>query len=198
MNKATFIILVSGFTQNRGYFHGIMKLREALVSHGHSEGAAKRVWYLTWKENMTRVAAELSILCNQHGFKPTVMIIGYSYGGWGSLQLAAELEKVGIDVRQMHLCDPVGRPWWWPRPLPALSSMLGRTWAPELCVPPNVHEVHSFYQTRNRPQGHELVTSNGTRMHNPIQLNKTHEQMDDAAEFHGRVLKDAALIAQET
>jgi len=194
--NANFIICVSGFTQNRGYFHGIMKLREALISNGHSEGKANRVWYVTWKDSMSRVACELSILCNQHGFKPRVMICGYSYGGWGSLQLAKELEKVGIDVEIMILCDPVGRPWWWPRPLPALTSMLGRDWAPKLRVPANVKVCHSFYQQENRPQGHQLVATNGTTMEQPIKLRHKHERMDDAPEFHGRVLKEAAMLVQ--
>ena len=192
--KASFIICVSGFTQSRGYFHGILKLRESLIINGMADGPRRRVWYLTWKSNFDRVAADLAIICTQHGYKPVVMIAGYSYGGWGALQLARALERKGIAVESMALSDPVGRPWWWPRPLPAMTSMISRRYAFKLKVPPNVHKCHTYYQTRNRPQGHQVVPTNGTEMTHPIRLNYTHQRMDDASEFHGRVLSEAKLL----
>jgi pimeloyl-ACP methyl ester carboxylesterase len=195
-NKALFVILVSGFTQNRGYFHGILKLREALIADGHSDGAARRVWYMTWKTNWNRVANELGILAAQHGFTPHVVLAGYSYGGWGALQLARQLGDSGIDVDSLILCDPVGRPAWWPRPLPAATSMLGRNWAPKLTVPANVHVCHSYYQQENRPQGHQLKPENGNELTNPIKLKVTHQRMDDAKEFYGRVRQEAARVSE--
>lgn len=189
--NALFVICVSGFTQHAGYFHGILKLREQLLDAGFANGSHQRVIYLTWKADFHRVAQELSIVCNHQGFKPAVVLAGYSYGGWGAIQLASQLERVGIDVFSLVLSDPVGRQWWWPRPLPAITSMLGRNNAFKLDVPANVHRCVSFYQTVNRPQGHQLRPANGTKMVEPVQLAVTHQRMDDAEQFHQAVLAEA-------
>jgi len=194
MSKVAFYICVSGFTQTRGTFHGILKLREELISNGYSEGIKQRVWYLPWTSNWKSIAEDLVTVCAHHGVKSVVLISGYSYGGWGAIKLAEALDSKGVEVQSMVLSDPVSRPGWWPRPLPAFSSLLGRKYSHNLIIPPNVKNVFSFYQTNNRPQGHRLVTSNGTTAKIPVQLNKTHDRMDDAREFHGQVKKEARVI----
>lgn len=192
--KAAIHICVSGFSQNCGYYHGILKLRESLLTAGHSEGVASRVWYLPWTSNFRRVANELGIICNQHGIRPQVMIAGYSYGGWGAIQLAKELSRSGIFVRSMVLSDPVARPWFWPRPLPAVSSMLGRRFSFALRVPSNVLQLFSFYQIDNRPQGHKLIVRPPTLQHKPVRLDLPHTEMDDAEAFHACVLDQSETI----
>ena len=195
--NASFIFLVSGFSQDRGAYHGILKLREELYSQGFGSGSANRIIYLDWRAKFDLVAQELSIICNHHGYRPRVLVAGYSYGGWGALELCREFQPRGIDVESLNLSDPVGRPRWWPRPLPAATSLLSRDWAPKLFVPGNVQVVHSFFQRRDRPQGHKLRTTNGTRELSPVELDRTHKRMDDAPEFHKRVLDEARLLQLE-
>ncbi len=191
-----FFVCISGFTQTRGTYHGVLSLREQLIQEGLSCHEDSRVWLLTWKENFERIATEMLNVCAHHGMKPVVMITGYSYGGWGALQLAKELNKHGIIVHTMILSDPVGRPWYWPRPLPAVTSLLGRNYAFKLHVPPNVKSLHSYFQRTNRPQGHQLVTTNGTAETAPIELQYPHSRMDDAKEYHGKVLQEARRIVK--
>ena len=196
--RSSFIVCVSGYTQTRGYFHGILNLREALIKKGYSHGPAHRVEYLTWQTNYHRVASDLSIICGRHGLVPHIVLAGYSYGGWGAIQLASELEHKGIDVDAMILSDAVGRPWFWPRPLPAVSSLLGRSYASKLHIPHNVKKLVSFYQKENRPQGHQLICKNGTKVTAPVQLFRPHALMDDAKEFHSSVMEESELVYQAT
>lgn len=198
MNYSVFYICVSGFTQTRGTFNGILKIREKLISEGFSNGIHQRVWYLPWTSKWMQIAADLSTVCSFHGVKPIVLISGYSYGGWGAIQLAGALDSKGINVHTMILSDPVARPNWLPRYIPAASSLLGRKYSRKLHIPPNVERLYSFFQVKNRPQGHQLVISNGTDVNTPIELsNKTHDRMDDAVEFHGRVVHSARSIREE-
>ncbi len=194
--RAFFYICISGFTQTRGTFHGILKLREELLVAGHSSGTCSRVWYLPWTSDWGQVASDLSIVCNRYGFKPLVLIAGYSYGGWGAIQLAIALMKVGIDVQDMILSDAVARPWYWPRPLPALTSMLGRSWSFPMQIPPNVIRLHEYYQQEDRPQGHRLLFGEETALQTSVKLWKIggHQEMDDVLEFHECVLKQAKLM----
>lgn len=198
MAALTVQICVSGFTQTRGNYHGILHLREQLITAGHAAGPTRRVWYLSWLARWRLVAQDLAIVAVQRGLRPVVGVAGYSYGGAGALRLCAALEQVGIEVAVLTLADPVGRRWWWPRPLPAVTSLLGRDVAFTLPVPGNVRRVNEFYQTENRPQGHRLrLTSTQTTRGIYQQLAHHHAQMDDAPEFHACVLAEAAKIAQD-
>lgn len=197
MNKAAFYINISGYTQTRGTFHGILKLREELMASGYSDGIKQRVWYLPWTSNFQQIATDLVTVCAHHGVSPIVLISGYSYGGWGAIQLANQLDGKGVGVQVMVLSDPVSRPNWLPRFIPAASSLLGRRFSRKLVVPPNVKNLFSFYQVQNRPQGHKLVVSNGTKVDVPIKLQKKHNRMDDTQEFHDRVIREAEFIRRQ-
>lgn len=189
--KATIIVCISGWTQSRGKYHGILQLREKLIAEGHAHGVANRVWYLPWTTNWSGVANDLSIICNQHGMKPMVLVAGYSYGGWAALRFAYKLWEHGIGVQNMILCDPVARPWYWPRPIPSLTSLLGRERSFAMRVPNNVVNLYEYYQLENRPQGHKLITGNGTFFEHSVKLQVPHDRMDDAPEFQGCVMKYA-------
>ena len=201
-DTATFVICISGFTQHRGYAHGILKLREKLISAGHSEGLNHRVWYMPWYTDFEHVVDDILFSTTNIGKIPKVLIAGYSYGGWGSLQLARILERHGIDVDTMILSDPVGRPLSFLRSVPILNrlpaplSLLGRDWAPSLKVPASVKEVYEFHQQEkwHRPQGHRLIPTNGTLMHPPVTVSKRHQQMDDLPGFHQQVLMSARKL----
>lgn len=190
-------ICVSGFTQDRGYYHGILKLREELIAAGHASGPHRRVWYETWTANWEQLAADLSQVCIQHGFIPVVTVSGYSYGGFGATRLCFALEKRGIEVRVLTLCDPVGRRWWWPRPMPALTSLLSRDLAFTLPIAANVKLVNEFWQQENRPQGHRLHLIGETKRGVYQQLPYKHARMDDAVEFHDCVMQHADEIRTE-
>jgi hypothetical protein len=196
MRHIFFHICVSGFTQDRGYYHGILRLREALVDAGHADGKTGRVWYETWTANWGMVAADLSQVCITHGYIPVVTVSGYSYGGYGAINVCKELALRGIDVQVLNLCDPVGRRWWWPRPLPAITSMLSRDMAFTLPIPGNVLIVNEFFQKTNRPQGHRIKLTDGTKRGVYVQLDRTHQRMDDAPEFHECVLREAARVKE--
>jgi pimeloyl-ACP methyl ester carboxylesterase len=184
-------IVISGFTQRRGNYHGILKLREALIAAGHSRGATRRVWMLPWVANWTHVARDLSIIGVTHGLHPIVTVAGYSYGGYGAVQLCRACERVGIRIASLTLSDPVGRRWWWPRPLPAATSLIGRDMAFRLPISDNVTTVNEFWQERNRPQGHRLILGPSTRRGIYQQLDYRHQEMDDAPEFHECVIDEA-------
>ena len=190
-------ICISGFTQHRGYMHGILRLREELISAGHAAGPLRRVWYLNWKANWKQVAADLVSVAVMRGVRPVVTVAGYSYGGFGALQLCGALQSHGIEVQVLTLSDPVGRRWWWPRPLPAITSMLSRDMAFTLPVPANVKLLNVYYQRRNRPQGHRLRLEGETLRGVYKELELTHARMDDAPEFHQCVMSAANAVQAE-
>lgn len=177
-------IIQSGYTQTRKRVNGIIKLREKLIKQSYSNGVSNRVWYLTWDACVVDVAEDIINLREMYSAHTHINMCGYSYGGWGILQLCDELWKRRVDVENLILCDPVGRPKWWPKPLPAATSMIRRDWAPRLTVPPNVHELYSFFQMENRPQGHLLKTHRTTQVNSPKQLFVPHDEMDDVEVFH--------------
>lgn len=198
--KASICICISGFKQTRGRHNGILELREELIAAGHNSGIESRVWYLPWTSNWSDVAGDLSIICAQHGLTPNVLIAGYSYGGWGAIRLCNSLWERGIKVQALILSDPVARPWYMSSIpivcLPSITSMLGREYSFSMRIPGNVRELYEYYQTTNRPQGHRLIISNGTDYVHSVKLNKRHDQMDDAKEFHGCVLKCASGMSK--
>lgn len=195
--NAYFIHVISGFTQHAGYFHGILHLREMLIDAGHNNGRRRRVEYSTWEADAHRLAVELSMVSNRLGCRPKVGIASYSYGGWKSLKFCQELDRIGIDVDFLVISDPVGRSSWWPEPLPAATSLLGRDYAFSLSVPPRVKRVVEFYQKKNRPQGHRLKINETTTLLESHELQYRHQRMDDSPEFHQAVLDEASFFLSE-
>lgn len=187
-------ILISGFTQHEGRMQGIFALREKLINAGHSQGPRFRVRSFPWNASLGQIAEEVQIVSTYYGHKPVVNLAGYSYGGWAAIRFAGELETRGIDVDILTLCDPVARPNWWPRPLPAASSMLGRNWSRVLRIPNNVLCMNEFRQTENRPCGHRLEIPAATQLKLSQQLMRRHEDMDDAPEFHQAVIEAAGVL----
>lgn len=167
--------------------HGMMKLSEEL----HEKipvGVDNRIWFTRWCEPWDRYSENVWLLRNVAG-KPEVSIYAYSWGaGWGAMQFAKHLGRANICVRVMVLSDPVYRH---PFPLLRWTAFLP---GKRIKVPPKVCEVYSYYQRVSSPQGHELVrTSHRTIIHPPIELQCTHDQMDDSPEFHGQCLKQARM-----
>jgi hypothetical protein len=113
--------------------------------------------------------------------------------------LARELAGCGINVRALVLSDPVYRHGYrlgqWRAMVP---------WS-RIKVPTNVAEVWWFRQKNPRfgfrsgswwhPSGHELlVETEETIVHGPWILEREHDSMDDAEEFHETASQVAELI----
>jgi pimeloyl-ACP methyl ester carboxylesterase len=176
---------ISGFTQNVGYLHGVMKLSERLRKHSACDCHGTRVELNTWKSDWKQIAEYYWLLSEFH-FKPlTLCVYAYSWGcGWGAMELARNLKNANIRIRAMVLCDPVFRhPEWYMR----WKSIVHRDskFEPVIKIPDNVEEVFSFYQTVNRPGGHKLVADGNTTIHPSIHVKDTiHQKMDDNWKFH--------------
>lgn len=186
-----FHIGISGFLQSEGKENGILNLTEKLSAAGFNRHAV-RVWYRPWNSDWAEVAEHIWNIGQKSDVGIDVNIFAYSWGvGWGSMQLATELGKRGIDVQHLVSCDGVYRhPQFWLRWLSLTKR--NASLAPVIRVPSNVLEVHPFHQRQNRPQGHELVaTSTAQRIHRSIERTRTHQFMDDDAAFHDRCLRVA-------
>lgn len=194
-NKLCVNVIASGYTQTRGTYHGLLKLREELILDGHN-GINSRVWYCPWTASYKDVAEDLQTICVKHGLVPVVNAAGYSYGGWWVLRFCEELMTRGIRVPALTLCDPVARPRWWPRPLPAATSMLSRNYSPRLTVPENVDDVYELWQSDVRPMGHRLRVSERTEVKLSQQLFKPHVRMDDDELFHECVKQRARELCE--
>jgi len=175
----TWHIVVSGFMQSRGTPNGMVQLWNELY-HRHADKDTC-VQYLTYNGDFSGMA-EMIWRQRDPMAPPTICIYGYSWGGPGSMRLAVELERRGLKVKHMVLSDPVYRP---PRWLPT-RLWLSMTNLPTIHVPRTVGLVKWFYQRKNRPHGHQLIAEdrNSTKIAKGVQLDYTHQYMDDAIEFH--------------
>lgn len=121
-----------------------------------------------------------------------VYIYAYSWGcGHGMVRLSQELQKRGIIVGHAVLCDPVYHHFWRP-----WRGLFHASWNPPIRVPANVQVVDWYYQRQDRPQGADLMACAATTQINQgIELNRGHAWMDDAAEYHGRVMQVVNSLA---
>lgn len=187
-------ILISGFTQHRGYAHGWYKLRETLLSEGYSDGAKQRVWLEPWSVNTKRLAGSIQILQGLYG-ELEIGLYAYSYGGGhGAMQLLKNLDQINIDVSKVVLADPVFRPSWLPAPLPSPLSLLPFDYQPKIRLPKNVIDLKHFYQNRNVPQSPYLITDQVQGNITHTKLGVTHQEMDDHPDVHLAVLQSATEL----
>ena len=187
-------VVISGFTQNEARETGLMALwRKLRVQSAPGTEVQLRCWHDRWSD-----LAEL-IHLNRNGGTPDVVISGYSFGGYSATILAAELERRGIPVRAMVLCDAVYRHWyragWWRSLMP---------WC-RIRVPANVREVFWLRQGNPRfelgrrgpvvqPAGHDVFAADedATEIHPPVVLPNEHAYMDDAPDFHHIALQQVS------
>lgn len=191
-------VCISGFTQGPGREGvGVFRLSEALIAQGHGADVRRRVWFLRWCEDWRRWAQHVELISLLHGERVEVACYAYSWGaGWGAMQFARQLRRLGIAVRFMVLSDPVYRSRWlsfrWRSLMRRDVPIIG---APSIRVPQNVGRVVSFYQTINRPQAHRLIADDATEIVPPVKLWRAHEAMDHAPEFHAAALDAADALA---
>jgi hypothetical protein len=143
----------------------------------------------TWNANWWAIAENIWWTSASPVEKINVFVYAYSWGaGWGFTQLAKQLKKRGIRIRTAVLSDPVYRHWY------TLGQWRAFVPYSSISVPNNVDEVFSFVQRQNLPAGHLCeAASDRTRIHLPVELMATHQYMDDASDFHDRVLQIARL-----
>lgn len=184
---------ISGFLQTDERPTGMFRLAERLHLQGFNN-CISRVRLDRWNANWASVAENLWLLGQQHQVEVAVNIYAYSWGvGWGAVQLARELQKRSITVHHLVASDGVYRHRWF-----RLPSILGRDQGPTIRVPANVMRVRSFHQTLNRPQGHKIAGDRDFRgmIEESVELNATHQYMDDNQVFHTAAI-DAAMALSE-
>lgn len=190
-------ICIAGLHQYRGKPHGMFRLTQKLIRNCHYCNGHSQVHSYSWNTNWRQVAEQMSLVRNGEGCQLVVGVYAFSWGaGWGAMRLAEELRRVGIYIVVMVLSDPVYRH---PRLLLRWLSLLRRQHiiigSPVIRVPKRVGEVYTFRQQQNWPQGHHLVYKDDkTIRHRPVLLDVIHERMDDAPEFHERVMQEAERI----
>lgn len=185
------IIPISGFSQHPNQRTGMSEL--ALKMH---EGIGKEpgCWVhpvLVWNADWESLARSIQVNSCRDA---KIFIVAYSWGaGWGSVQLARCLRKIGMEVEAMFLCDPVYRSRFWCmtwRSRLTKNSLL--SWlVPVVKIPSNVKLVDWTRQFEDWPQGHDLVEASPSTVIPPaiIEQGVIHNQMDESETFHNLVLE---------
>lgn len=190
---------ISGFTQTERRCHGVLKLSEYLHELGFNNHVS-RVQLRPWNSDWSSVAENTWLLEQHHRARVVVNIYCYSWGGgWGAVRLARELKKRGIVVHFIVACDAVYRH---PLLLMRWTSLLGRNypWSPRIRIPSNVTHVKPYHQKQNRPQGHQIVGDADFSgcIWDSVELDRTHQFMDDAPEWHGACVGAARELKRVT
>jgi len=179
-----FHICIMGFTQDTSRESGMeklwRKLRDQLSLDTHC-----LVHPQTWDADFDALA---EFIFRNGGPQTTVNIYAYSWGaGRGAVALTKALHKRGIQVPRAVLCDPVYHSW-----VRFYRGVFHASLNPPIVLPANVWRVDSFYQRQNTPQGTSIVLKNKVaQQSDPVQLNYNHQYIDDAPEFHDKVIEVA-------
>jgi len=182
MSITRFHVPIMGFTQDQSRESGMEKLWRRLRRTLPLETQCL-VHPQTWDADFESLAEFFW----RNGTSATVVnIYAYSWGcGHGFVKLAKALQARGIQVPEAVLCDPVYHSWWRP-----WRGIFHASLNPPIVAPANVWKVHSFYQRLNTPQGTRIVMKNKVgQQSEPVLLEYTHQYMDDAKEFHRKVLE---------
>lgn len=189
-----FFVVRSGFLQHKGSA-GSGCTRIAGELSWRFGGHANRVELEAWNA-CPQQSAEYIYRLGRKGTPPNVCIFAYSWGcGYGFVELANELGRLGIPVRCAVLCDPVyhGLARW--------RALLPRTLFRRVTVtiPANVQDVHWFRQHIDKPAGHDLrYESPYTIQRDPEVLPIGHTEIDNAPEFRNRCLSVARACVEGT
>ncbi len=176
------VILFRGYTQREGSFTGLERLYykvKRVVGNGGNETILR-----AWTADVEEIADRIF---HNSDSSPTVIVIGYSWGGQTAVNLCKSLRKRGLSVNWLFLCDAVYRArHWWQYPRSLLSWFSIR-------VPGNVARLWYCYQRENKPMGHTIHTEDGTVVYGrkPF-VGVTHAHMDDQNSFHDAVLERIA------
>ena len=120
----------------------------------------------------------------------TVILIGYSWGaGYTCMKFAKMAPEWGVKIPLALLCDPVYRPTWMPRWLPAnplnIYSIDRRS---KIKVPSSIKRVEWVRQKLSIPNGHDLeAESPAQTIATPKVLLYSHVAIDEAPEWFSLV-----------
>lgn len=188
MSIFRFHVPIMGFTQDTSCESGMEKiwrmLRESLPLETQC-----LVHPQTWDADFDALA---EFIWRNGAPGTAVNIYAYSWGcGHGFVRLSKALKIRGIPVPKAVLCDPVYHSWIRP-----WRGLFHGSCNPPIIVPENVWHIDSFFQRLNRPQGTSLRMMNRAGSQSePVELQRSHPYMDDADEFHQKVLEVAATAA---
>jgi len=174
------IINYTGFRQSEkqrsgfedGYWRHVRKFAGPNVTTLHPRD---------WNDNVETSAKMLA----RQGVRE-VAVLSYSHGQAAAVAFAKHAEKLGIEVGLWLACDPVYRPTWLPRwsgmQFLAFRAMLKNG---EIKVPENINRVVYIRQTKNRPNGHDLIATHPKQeiVLDTILLDYRHDQIDNAPEW---------------
>lgn len=173
----TWIVVISGFLQNKGEPNGITRIWRQL--HAKMTDSTSVVYHLTWDSDIKATAEFMFRYSNRHQ-RPKILLAGYSWGGQTAANLAFELDRRGLHVDQFVTADAVHRHKYWFGRWRAMVP-----WS-KIRIPDSVKRVTWFRQKMNKPAGHQLV---GKNVGDPIELHVAHQYADDAVVVENTILK---------
>lgn len=180
------VLFISGFSQTTKSFHGVFALfRWALFARRAHGANGYRIELRPWRDNWEAVARYCQILKVEQ-----VYLCAYSWGvGWGAMQLAKYLQRLGIEVGWLISCDGVYR-WGVSKLARAnpfnLRSIIHRgPLAPTIKIPSNVRNVYPLRQRGGKLRGHDFTCADPTltTLHDTVWVDRPHGEMDDSEEF---------------
>jgi len=177
-------VVIGGFTQRRNRWHGMLKLNEKVIA-AVGMSSHRRVWFQRWCDPWKQIAEHVWLLKEEAGQELRVFVYAYSWGaGWGAMQFAKHLSDANIKIEVMVISDAVFR-----HPV-LIMRWTAMTKLGTIQIPDNVNVVHRFYQKRGRPMGHKVHwNAIETEIQTDRELHYEHAKMDDASEFHAKVLE---------
>ncbi|MBR9800273.1 hypothetical protein GYB59_00605 [bacterium] len=186
------IVLISGFRQRYGRATtGLDNLWREIWAE--AAGPDCCVWSKCWDDDFRALAAQVD-QCRDH-CSVSVDVAAYSWGvGHGAMSFARELQQYGLEVQRLFAIDGVYRHWI---PLRSMFSR-GNPLAPKIVLPHNVRETTYWRQTRNRPQGHELIAETTGQVIKPgdgsredgLMPTQTHQTIDNSRAIHEAIKRE--------
>lgn len=185
------IVCETGFGQDESRVTGVESLQDEV--HRLCSCADTRCVLKSWRDSPSSLAQRIK---NRAGGDedPTIVVIGYSWGGYSSVLLCRELQKRDLSVEHLLLCDAVWRSKF------MIGYPLSLTDWLTISIPGNVRNLYSWRQTANIPCGAKIKleepydekTNQGTKhVLERVLPHVTHEHIDEHREFL-RVAKSVA------
>lgn len=170
------IVCVTGFMQPESRLTGVEILQDNL--RRRCQAADAIVALKAWADSPWHIAERIWNRRPRNG-NPHVVLIGYSWGGYTAVKIARELQKRGIEVEALLLCDAV----WRSRTIFFRWLSMLNCWT--IRIPANVRKAFVWRQANNRPCGSRIkVEDRRTLVDEHVVQDRTHQYMDDDPEFH--------------
>lgn len=181
----TGIFTIGGFKQTERKSVGMDEIQRRLEWRYNDMGRCEVYDLRTWKSDMTGLAA----LAKRDGVARAI-VIGYSHGGgYAAPRLVKQLQKRGIQIRLVLLCDPVYRPLWLPRW--TLAQVLSfRALIPGSAVirfPEPVVALYGVRQEQSIPRAHRVRIGRSEAMEMRLLTGYDHDEIDESEEWFSLV-----------